>query len=84
MTTAALPPTDNTTGNACLGCRQEPILCVDGTPDAGYVLRILRAYRENCNCKWAYDGEEEMLRIMNEACDARAKLLDEAIARLEE
>jgi len=32
---------------------QQPIEHVDGTPDNLYPLRILRAYRENCNCMWS-------------------------------
>ncbi|MCK5019552.1 MAG: hypothetical protein KAS32_21005 [Candidatus Peribacteraceae bacterium] len=66
---------------------QQPILHVDGTPDGGYVLRILRAYRESCNCRWAdtTDGSETenpLLKMMNEHCEQRAELLDKAIDRL--
>ena len=67
----------------------EPIIHVDATPDEGYPLRILRAYRENCNCKWASstDGNEEGLSplciVMNEACEKRAEILDRAIKKLE-
>ena len=67
---------------------QEPIIYVDATPDEGYPLRILRAYRENCNCKWkdttnSNSTENLILRRMNENCDKRAALLDKAIAILE-
>ena len=63
---------------------QQPILHIDGTPDKGYVLRILRAYRGDCNCRWAdtTEGtgiENPILKLMNEDCEKRAKLLDEAI-----
>ena len=67
---------------------QQPILHVDGMPDKDYALRILRAYRENCNCFWAdtTEGtgtESPLLKLMNEHQEQRAKLLDEAIAILE-
>jgi len=61
----------------------EPLLWVDMTPDADFVLRILRAYRHNCSCKWTSPTGSEpadaALRLMNEACDKRAALLDSAI-----
>ena len=69
---------------------QQAILYVDGTPDSDYVLRILRAYRENCNCVWAICSNgnpvetDPLLKLMNEHCEKRAKLLDKAIAILEE
>jgi len=31
---------------------QEPIIHVDMTPNNDLPARILRAYLENCNCKW--------------------------------
>lgn len=67
---------------------QQPILHIDGTPDDNYALRILRAYREECNCRWAEstDGSEPtspLLRLMNEHCDQRAQILDKAISTLE-
>lgn len=66
----------------------EPRPPIDGTPDAYFPLRILRAYRESCNHQWgSSDGwtEQEMRRFkgMNDVCDARAKILDAAIAILE-
>lgn len=64
------------------GLTQEPLLHVDATPDAEYPLRILRAHRENCNCRWASDTENVLLNAMNQMNDARANLLDEAIAKL--
>lgn len=65
-----------------------PVLYIDATPDEGYVLRILRAYRENCNCRWAENtgGEEginPVLVLMNKHQEERAKLLNKAIAILE-
>ena len=68
---------------------QQPILYVDGTPDEGYVLRILLAYRENCNCRWVStideteEAESPLLKLMNEHCEQRARLLNRAIAILE-
>ena len=61
---------------------------IDGTPDKGYPLRILRAYRANCDYRWAdtIDGQgivNPLLIHMNELCEQRAKLLDEVIAVLE-
>ena len=66
---------------------EQPILYVDGTPDKDYPLRILRAYRHECDCKWAdttdgSDTENPLLKLMNENCDQRAKILDEAIRAL--
>ena len=31
---------------------QQPIEHVDVTPSAEYASRILRVYKENCNCEW--------------------------------
>jgi hypothetical protein len=62
---------------------QQPIIHVDATPDEAYPLRILRAYRKHCNCKWAYsDSDNPAIVKMNEDCDRRAQLLDAAIAKL--
>jgi hypothetical protein len=63
-------------------------LILDATPDKEYPLRILRAYRELCNCRWAdtTDGgetENPLLKLMNEHCEQREKILGEAIAKLE-
>lgn len=63
---------------------QEPIIYVDATPDEGYVLRILAAYRENCNCKWASEEPNPTVDLMNAACDKRAALLDRAMVILKE
>ena len=68
---------------------QQPILWVDETPDEGYPLRILRAYRQQCDCRWSEsttDAETQnpMFKMMNAQCEQRAHILDRAIARLEE
>ena len=62
---------------------QQPINHVDGTPNEDYPLRILRAYRENCNCKFEANPPSPLIDIMNEHCERRAKILDKAIAALE-
>ena len=66
---------------------RQPILEVDATPDKGYPLRILQAYREGCNCMWATStGEEEvtdpLLKLMNDHNRQRAAILDKAIESL--
>lgn len=62
---------------------QEAIIHIDGTPNEDYPLRILRAYRENCNCRWESPGENELLKLMNLQCEKRAAILDRAISILE-
>jgi hypothetical protein len=65
---------------------QEPIQHVDATPDEDYPLRILRAYRANCDCQWASTSDGAMnalCEMMNRTCEERAAILDRAIARLE-
>lgn len=56
---------------------------VDATPDGGYALRILRAFRRRCDCRWAVEGLPENERLiwdaMNEAQERRAEELDAAI-----
>ena len=61
---------------------------VDATPDEGYPLRILRAYREDCDCMFSDNtvGEEPtspLLKLMNEHNRQRAVILDKAIVLLE-
>ena len=67
---------------------QEPVMFVDATPNESYPLRILRAYRQHCDCQWAEstDGGEPsnpLLRQMNEDNRVRAQILDKAIRVLE-
>jgi len=67
---------------------REPIREIDGTPNDGYVLRILKAYRVNCDCKWSstsypdLEKNDPLLTLMNEHQEQRAKLLDKAIEKL--
>jgi hypothetical protein len=67
---------------------QQMVEHIDGTPTLDYAIRILKVYRENCNCKWSDSLNEEnksrLFDIMNEAQDKRAELLDKAISALEE
>ena len=60
---------------------------VDMTPDEELPLRILQAYRDNCNTRWEVHGlPEDKSRIydmMNDHCEQRAGILDRAIALLE-
>ena len=65
---------------------QEPLLHVDATPNEGLALRILRAYRANCDCFYEVGGVTDNSKLLwdmvNEMQRKRAKLLDEAIAKL--
>lgn len=61
---------------------QQEILFIDGMPDENYVLRILQAYRENCNCKFVSVPPNPLWDLMNQHQDERSKLLDAAIAKL--
>ncbi len=69
---------------------EQPIIHVDATPDNDYPLRILRAYRANCDMRWAEttnpDGAvtNPMLVAMNEHQAQRAAILDNAILCLED
>ena len=67
---------------------QEPIKYVDSTPDENYPIRILEAYRENCNSFWEVhrltDEEKHFYDIMNEHQISRAKILDKAINKLKQ
>ena len=67
---------------------RQPIMFVDGTPDRQYPLRILRIYRENCNCMWSESTSgsppsNPLLQLMNEHNRQRAEILDRAIRILE-
>lgn len=66
---------------------QQPIEHIDGTPNDDYPIRILKAYRQNCNCYWEVHGlpkkEALIYEMMNEHQRQRAKLLDKAIRILE-
>ena len=65
---------------------QQPIIHIDATPDADYVLRILRAYRQHASCNIEVHGVSEAEQIiydaMNEANKVRAELRDVAIKKI--
>ena len=64
----------------------KPITYIDATPDGNYPLRILQAYRENCNCRWASSTDGQAMNPlcikMNDDCEKRAEILDRAIEKL--
>jgi hypothetical protein len=62
---------------------------VDATPDENYPLRILQAYRDDCDVLWSstslFEDVEEnnpVMDALNNMQKARAKILDKAIAKL--
>ena len=66
---------------------RQPIHHVDATPNDDYPLRILRTYRQGCDCRWSdttngTDTENPLLKMMNDHCEQRAKILDKAIEKL--
>ncbi len=61
---------------------QEPIIHVEATPNEGYPLRILEAYRENCNCRFVSNYKSPLIDQMNADYDKRGVILDKAIACL--
>ena len=67
---------------------RQPVEAVDMSIDADLPLRILRAYRQNCDVHWAVEGVDEASRriydVMNEHQRQRAKILDAAIRTLEQ
>lgn len=56
---------------------------IDATPDGNYALRILRAYRYDCDLRWEGQPETEFIRLMNELQDKRTEELDRAIETLQ-
>ncbi len=63
---------------------QEPVMHIDATPDGNYPLRILRAYRQHCDCYWTTNTGNPLMVAMNKACEERAVILDKAIIILEQ
>jgi len=65
---------------------KQEVKYVDSTPDKNYPLRILQAYRDNCDCFWAtgIDGscDNPIYELMNEHQKQRAEILDKAINKL--
>jgi hypothetical protein len=60
---------------------------IDATPNEGYPLRILRAYRQNCNMIYSPTDTTakgvEIINTMTRLNMKRAEILDRAIAILE-
>lgn len=63
---------------------QQPLMSVDVTPNSGLTLRILEAYRTNCDCNWRTSEPNPLWDKMNQDNSNRAVLLDKAIKKLEE
>jgi len=67
---------------------KQEVKYIDATPDEDYPLRILRTYRDNCDCLWATgtDGscDNPLFQHMNEDQHRRAVILDKAIKKLQE
>ena len=63
------------------------IVHINISPTPDLAIRILKAYRENCNLRWSTSSNElvdnEFTKKMNDLQDQRAKLLDKAISILE-
>ena len=59
----------------------EPLCYVDATPDEDYVLRILKAHRDNCRAKWA-GTPNRVLAQLNQWQEERYVLLNKAIRKL--
>lgn len=63
------------------------ILHVDATPNEDYPLRILRAYRHNCDVVYSPTDTTskgiEIINMMTQWNIERAEILDRAIATLE-
>ena len=59
---------------------QQSVLHIDGIPDAAYPLRILQAYRAQCDVCWEVHGLDEaavlLYEMMNQHQRERAALLD--------
>lgn len=62
---------------------KQEVQYIDATPNDEYPIRILQAYRQSATVKWAdnIDGscDNPLYKLMNEHCDKRAAILDEAI-----
>lgn len=70
---------------------EQEILFIDATPDNDYPIRILEAYRAQCDSKWSntsnWSGDEEidgLMKTMNDAQNKRTDILNKAIAILRE
>ena len=65
---------------------------IDATPDDDYPLRILKAYRKDCDFRWSSTTNASatevtvgpLMQALNEVQQKRAEILDRAIRILEE
>ncbi len=68
---------------------QRPLRQINLTPDPFLAVRILKVFRDDCNCKWAsnsdgiVDSGNTVMADMNKICDERVVILDRAISILE-
>ena len=67
--------------------RYKEKMFIDATPDGNYALRILQAYREDCNTSWSDNTaglkiKNPLIKELNQLQVDRAKELDRAIKRL--
>ena len=67
---------------------KKAIQYVDMTPDEDLPLRILRAYRHDCDMRWDTAGlgpaQTLIYEVMNDSQGLRAEILDRAIAKLQQ
>lgn len=60
---------------------------IDATPDEEYAIRILKAYRKDCDYIWSSSSDnithEPLIEMLNDAQKKRAEILDKAILLLE-
>lgn len=61
---------------------KKPILHVDATPNEGFVLRILEAYKHDATVRFVFTHKSPLLELMNEHQEMRLKLLNDAIDKL--
>lgn len=84
--TGATPtaPDDESKRQQARALKQE-LRWIDATPDAFYPVRVLEAYRGDCDVRSYTDtngGEDWVCKVMNEASVDRARILDAAIGLL--
>ncbi len=65
---------------------KKPLSQVDGTPNEGLPLRILRAYLKDAKCMWKASGltgnQKHIYEMMNDQNRKRAQVLERAIKTL--
>jgi len=63
---------------------QQAVEYIDATPNEDYPLRILKSYRQRCDCNWASVlNHHPLIQMMNKQNVQRAEILDRAITILE-